>query len=283
MTEHEKIHAAVASIRGRTRMVPDVAVVLGSGLSAFGGSIEPECVAPYVEINGLPATSVDGHGGALIMGTVGETRVAILQGRVHLYEGYGAKEVVRGVRVAHALGASALVLTNAAGGVHRGFEPGDIMVIEDHLNLQGVSCLTGANEDDIGPRFPDMTDVYTPALRRHVRVCAERQGVPLREGVYAGLRGPTYETPAEVRMLATLGADAVGMSTVQEATAARHAGMRICGLSLITNMAAGISDLPLSHDDVTTMGARAADALCALLTEFLSTLPTDEADRKSVV
>lgn len=278
--EREIVEKAAAAVRKVTDFTPDIAVVLGSGLSAFAESIDVTCTLPYTDIEGFPVTSVHGHAGKLVCGKAGDTRVAVFQGRCHLYEGFSAQEVVRYVRTAAQLGAHTLLLTNAAGGINPDFEPGDLMSITDHLNLQGTSCLEGPNEDAWGPRFPDMSAVYSPQLRAYIVSCAASCAIPLKRGVYAGGRGPAYETPAEVKMLKTLGADAVGMSTVQEAVAARHCGMRVAGISLITNLAAGISETPLSHEEVTAMGAQAAESFCTLVRKICADLPAQPSENK---
>lgn len=271
--ERMRIEKAVVSLRQQTDFSPEIAVVLGSGLARFADTIEVQSRVPYTAVEGFPVTSVEGHAGQLVCGIVGEKRVAIFQGRCHLYEGFSAQDVVCHVRTAAAWGAHTVFLTNAAGGINPAFVAGDLMCITDHINLQGISCLEGENEAAWGPRFPDMSAVYAPDLRAHIDACATVCDVPLQHGVYAGGRGPAYETPAEVRMLKTLGADAVGMSTVQEAVAARHCGMRVAGISLISNLAAGISPTPLSHEEVTAMGAQAADSFCALLYEVCTRCP----------
>jgi len=243
-----------------------VALVLGSGLGAFGDQIEDALPIPYGEIPGFPTSAVAGHKGRFVLGQVDGVRTLVLQGRVHAYEGWAPEEVEFGVRALALLNIGAVVLTNAAGGLNPDFTPGDLMVISDHLNLAGWTPLAGPNDDRLGPRFPDMTDAYDPALSGAIRAAADRVGgPPLRRGVYAGLMGPSYETPAEIAMLRTLGADAVGMSTVPECIALRHMGVRVTGISCITNLAAGISPEPLSHDEVKETGARVAKHFVSLL------------------
>lgn len=239
-------------------------IVLGSGLKGFAARVDGAVEVGCGEVPGWPVPLVEGHGGALVAGTVAGTPVVCLTGRVHLYEGWSPAEVVRPVRVLRHLGVPAFLLTNAAGGIGDDLSAGDLMLITDHLNLTGRSPLAGEHEPAFGPRFADQTTVYTPRLRRLLRQCGERLGT----GVYAGLLGPSYETPAEVRMLRTLGADAVGMSTVHEAMALNSMGAEVVGLSLITNLAAGIGEVPLSHDEVVAAGANAAATLEALVTEF---------------
>lgn len=264
----EAAEAAAAWLRAR-HAPPPVAVVLGSGLSSFARRLDDVAVLPYGEIPHFAGVGVVGHAGELAVGGVGGARVAAFAGRVHAYEGHPGWRVVHAVRTMARWGVKAVLLTNAAGGIHADFAPGDLMVISDHLNLAGWSPLTGPNDDRLGPRFPDMTDAYDPALREILRGAGAGLSRPLREGVYAGLSGPAYETPAEIRMLTTLGADAVGMSTVPEAIAARHAGLRVVGVSCITNLAAGISPTPLSHDEVKETATAARADFIALLSGAL--------------
>jgi len=259
------IEAAVASIQERSEKRPRVGIVLGSGLGGMVEMVEGAEEIGYEEIAEFPRTSVDGHEGRLVLGAIGVVPVAVLQGRVHLYEGATADEVVRPVRVLIKLGVEVVVLTNAAGGINAGFEPGDLMCIDDHINLQGTNALVGPNEGAYGPRFVDMSEVYDGRLRKVLDEAAGMEGVKWRHGVYAGLLGPAYETPAEVRMLRRLGADAVGMSTVGEAIAARHMGARVCGISLITNLAAGMSGGELTHEEVKRVAGEAAGACTRLV------------------
>ncbi len=266
--------ASVTSlIRARTGAPPQVAAILGSGLGGFAGRLERAVAIPYGELPGFPISRVEGHEGRLVVGDLpaagGPVRVALMQGRVHGYEGWSAAEVAFGARVLCSLGVKALLVTNAAGGIAPGFGPGALVRITDHLNLTGQSALTGDNDDAVGPRFPDMGAAYDPALGALLEAAAVEAGHPLRRGVYAGMHGPAYETPAEIRMLAALGADLVGMSTVHEVTAARHHGVPVAGLSLVTNPAAGLSGVRLTHEDVQAVAARAAAALEAVLAAFL--------------
>lgn len=256
---------AVAAIRERTAVQPTVGVVLGSGLGPFADEVEDPVAIPYGEIPGWPPSTAVGHAGTLVVGTFAGVPVAVLKGRAHLYEGLPAAKVVFGIRVLGRLGVRSLVLTNAAGGMDASMEPGRLVVISDHLNLQGTSPLVGPNDDALGPRFPDMSDAYDPEYRRIAREAAEQLGLPLGEGVYAGWLGPAFETPAEIRMLRTLGADLVGMSTVAEVLAARHMGIRCLALSCVTNAAAGVLAEPIDHERVLEVGARAAGDLVALL------------------
>jgi purine-nucleoside phosphorylase len=266
--------AALGALRPRLRNTPEIAVVLGSGLGAFADTFADAQSIPYTDLPGMPESRVPGHAGRLVFGRVGERQVVAMQGRVHLYEGHDARAVVFGVRLMRLLGAHTLLLSNAAGGIRHDLRAGDLMLIEDHLNLTGHNCLRGANDPTLGPRFPDMSEIYARDLQEHALACAERCGVTLQSGVYAGVLGPSYETPAEVRMLRTLGADAVGMSTVLEAIAARHMQASVLGISCITNPAAGLSSTPLSHEEVQDV-ARANEArLTRLFTTLIETLPT---------
>lgn len=240
-------------------------MILGSGLGNYAAGLSNAVPIPYGEIMQMPQANVEGHAGNLILGEKGSTPVVIMQGRAHLYEGYDPHEVVFGVRLMAELGATTLVVTNAAGAVNTSFEPGDLMLIRDHLNLTGTSCLLGPNLETMGPRFVDMTEAYDSGLIATAETAAQHAGVQLKQGVYAGLLGPAYETPAEVRMLKKLGADAVGMSTVLEVIAARHCGMRVLGVSCITNLGAGLSPTPLSHDEVKETADRAQPQFTALL------------------
>ena len=242
-----------------------IAVVLGSGLGDFAESLEDRRAVPYSKLRGFPPPGVVGHRGELVLGRCGGVRVAVLSGRAHFYEGRPMPEVVSAVRELARAGAKAVVLTNAAGGIRRSFRPGDLMLVSDHINAFGTNPLVGPNDDSLGPRFPDMSAVYDPEFRRIARAAARRLRIPLREGVYVGLHGPSYETPAEIRMWRKLGADAVGMSTVPEAIALRHAGVRVLGVSTITNMAAGIVRKPLVHSEVLEVGRRASGRLGRLL------------------
>jgi len=239
-------------------------LVLGSGLKDFARTVQQPVEVPFADVPGWPRPRVEGHGGALVVGTVAGTEVACLTGRVHLYEGWQPAEVVRAVRTLRRCGVPDFLLTNAAGGIGDDLSAGDLMLLTDHLNLTGTTPLLGLHEPAFGPRFPDQSHVYAPKLRALLQQC----GVRLRPGVYAGLLGPSYETPAEVRMLKSLGADAVGMSTVHEAMALNAMGASVAGLSLVTNLAAGITDQMLSHDEVVAAGASAAATLTALVTEF---------------
>lgn len=246
----EQIEQATAYIKERLPATPEIGLILGSGLGVLADLIEEPQTFAYEEIPHFPVSTVAGHAGELVFGTIAGRRVLMMKGRFHLYEGYGEEIVTFPVRVMKLLGIDALVVTNAAGGVNKAYNPGDLMLITDHLNLQYRNPLIGPNVDKFGTRFPDMTEAYSKRLRHKLKECAEELGIALQEGVYAAMLGPTYETPAEIRMLQVIGADAVGMSTVPEVIAARHADIEVLGISCITNMAAGILDKPLDHNEV---------------------------------
>jgi purine-nucleoside phosphorylase len=259
----------VEVIRKRAPTAPAVGIILGSGLGAFADTFSSAVSIPYGELPGFPLTSVIGHAGRLVVGTIDGVPLVAMQGRVHFYEGFTPAQVALPARVLCRLGIRALVVTNAAGGIHRDFAPGDLMRITDHLNLSGMNPLLGRNEDALGPRFPDMSTAYSPALGEAMIESARASKTALREGVYAQLAGPSYETPAEIRMLRTLGADAVGMSTVPEVIAAAHMGVPVAGISCITNLAAGMGKRPLNHAEVSETAERVKDRFSALLADFL--------------
>ena len=265
----ERIERCVGAIREKTDLVPEFGVVLGSGLGAFAEKVQNAVAIPFSELPGFPVSTVPGHAGRFVLGFVGKTPVAVLQGRVHYYEGYSMEDVLLPVRVLGKLGAKNLLLTNAAGGIGDGFAAGDLMLITDHIASFMPSALRGENEDALGPRFPDMSAVYDPGLRGRMEQAAQSLQIPLQRGVYLQTPGPNYETPAEVRMYRALGADAVGMSTAVEAVAARHMGMKVCGVSCITNLAAGLSQTPLSHEEVQAAADAAGERFRRLLQEFL--------------
>lgn len=268
----QAIAAAKTFLAARCGAPPEVAVVLGSGLGAFAERVREPVVVPYAEVPSFAVPHVEGHRGELVFGWVGEVRVAVLCGRVHYYEGHDWPAVTRAVRVMAALGAKKLIVTNAAGGLNPGFSPGELMVLNDHINLTGESPLRGRNDPGVGPRFCDMTEAYDRGGRRAWHAAArDVAGVHLKEGVYVGVSGPAYETPAEVRMMQRLGGDAVGMSTVAEVLVARHQGMQVAGLSVITNQAAGQSGAALSHDEVTETAGKVRGQLCDLLTRMVTT------------
>ncbi len=265
-TTKEKITAVVAYIQARTKVVPELAIILGSGLGGLADDVAIETVFPYSELPDFPVSTVKGHAGQLALGHLGGKPVVVMQGRFHYYEGYPMSKVIFPVRVMQALGASRLIVTNAAGGLNVNFAAGDVMLITDHINLMGTNPLIGPNEDDIGPRFPDVTHAYAPKLRALAVSVAEREGIPLQQGVYTAVTGPSYETPAERRYLRHIGADAVGMSTAPEVIAANHAGMQVLGISAITNKATGEPDQePDSHEEVVAMAKIAGEKLVRLV------------------
>ena len=259
------VERAVNYISGRTAIRPTVGLILGSGLGVLGDRIPGGEAIDYESIPDFPTSTVEGHAGRLVFGELGGKRVVVMQGRFHYYEGYSMDEVVFPVRVMKKLGVETLVVTNAAGGVNTSFSPGDLMIITDHIKLFTDSPLRGPNIDTLGPRFNDMSAAYTPQLRTLAKETAARLGMTVREGVYAHMAGPSFETPAEIKMLRTLGADAVGMSTVPEVICAAHAAMRVLGISAISNMAAGILDQPLNHEEVIETGHMVRDAFISLV------------------
>jgi len=266
------LDAAVAAIRSRTDASPAVGVVLGSGLGAFADALESAVEVPYEDIPGWPEATAVGHAGTLVVASFGGVPVAAMRGRAHLYEGLPPAKVVLGIRVLGLLGIRTLVLTNAVGAIDDRLRPGQLALISDHINLQGQSPLVGPNDESLGPRFPDMSNAYDADLRAAAREAAGRLGLELGEGVYAAWLGPAFETPAEIRMLRTLGADLVGMSTAPEVLAARHMGIRCLAISCVTNLAAGVSPEPIDHEQVLEIGARAAESLVSLLHELVPTL-----------
>jgi purine-nucleoside phosphorylase len=276
---YDEISQAAAFIADATGSPShDAALVLGSGLGDYASSLPDALVIPYADIPGFPVPQVVGHGGSLISAPIGEGKILVFSGRVHTYEGWPMDDVVFGVRTAIAAGAKRVMLTNAAGGVNSSYSPGDLVIIKDHLNLTGRNPLLGSNDDRLGPRFPDMSTVYTPRLRSELAGVFADVGIVPHEGVYAWFLGPTYETPAEVQMAKTMGADLVGMSTVPEAIAARHMGAEVAGVSLVTNLAAGISPTPLSHDEVTDTAAQAKATFTAVLDAYLPTFVSGSTD-----
>ena len=269
ISEFDRAETAAKFIRKQTPLRPQIALVLGSGLGAFADEFSAAKRIPYAKIPHFPQSTAIGHAGQLVLGKVGNVEVAAMQGRVHLYEGYTVNEVVFPIRVFSRLGVKAVILTNAAGGIKLEFTQGRLVVIKDHLNLQGVNPLSGPNDDRFGLRFPDMTTAYDRPFRETALAQGKRFGLELGEGVYAALWGPSYETPAEIRYLRTIGADLVGMSTVPEVIAARHTGMRVLGISCVTNAAAGILDQPLNHIEVLETAERVKEQFIALLREVI--------------
>ena len=266
---YEKLLRCYESFRAKIDFKPEVALVLGSGLGDYGESIRLEAVLDYHEIEGFPVSTVPGHKGRFLFGYVGKVPVVIMQGRVHYYEGYPMEDVVLPTRLMKLMGARILFLTNAAGGLNDGFKPGDFMMITDQIANFVPSPLIGPNMDELGPRFCDMSEIYDRDLQRVIREAAGSLSIPLREGVYVQLTGPNFETPAEVKMCRILGGDAVGMSTACEAIAANHMGMKICGISCISNLGCGMQDAPLSHTEVQEMADRVATLLKKLITESI--------------
>ncbi len=271
------LETAVAAIRARTQYRPKIGLILGSGLSGLADALEAADVIPYADIPHWPASTVVGHGGRLVIGQLQGQTVVVQQGRAHFYEGYTQAQVVFPVRVMHALGIQTLIVTNAAGGINRSYTPGDLMLIKDHLNfvgMAGFSPLRGPNDDRIGPRFPDMTQAYDPALRQLAQAAAAAQGLVLHEGVYAYIAGPSFETPAELRFLHAAGADSVGMSTVPEVIVARHAGIRVLGISSITNKSIldPTPDAMVTHEEVLETGKIIVPRLTRLLYGILPQL-----------
>jgi len=262
---HDEAQQAAVAIKKQSPTPPKVGVVLGSGLGAFADHVDDAVVIPYGDIPHFPQSGVAGHQGELFLGNIAGTPVAVMAGRVHYYEGYPMGRVTFPVRVLAALGVEKLLITNAAGATNPYYQPGDFMVIVDHINLTGENPLRGPNDDRLGPRFPDMSTAYGRAGRKALHEAASSLGVNLHAGIYVGLAGPSYETPAEIRMLQTMGVDAVGMSTVAEVIVANHAGMEVAGMSVITNRAAGLNDQPLSHLEVKEVGDRVKGVLCDLL------------------
>jgi purine-nucleoside phosphorylase len=267
-----RLAALEAAVRARTDIVPEVGIVLGSGLGGLADDVEVPMAIPFADMPGWPAASAPGHVGRLLLGRLAGKNVVMLQGRFHVYEGNDPGLVVEPVLLFRRLGARIVVLTNAAGGVDPAFGPGTLMVIRDHLNLTGRTPLLGPNADEIGPRFQDLTEAWNPRLRDGLLAAGRAEGVDLEQGVYAGLLGPQYETPSEVLMLRTLGADAVGMSTVLECIAARWCGLDVCGVSLVTNAGAGYSGEPLTHEEVLAAGAEAGPRLARVIRRFVADL-----------
>ena len=266
----EKLQGCLKSVREKTDFVPEVALILGSGLGEYAEEIEVSAVIDYKDIQGFPVSTVAGHKGRFIFGYVNKVPVVIMQGRVHYYEGYPMTDVVLPTRLMGLMGAKVLFLTNAAGGVNKEFAAGDFMMLTDHIASFIPSPLIGTNLDELGPRFPDMSDVYRKELQQIIRESAAEENIPLKDGVYMQLSGPAYESPAEVRMCRILGADAVGMSTACEALAANHMGMKVCGISCITNMACGITEQPLSHAEVQETADRVAPLFKRLITASIT-------------
>jgi purine-nucleoside phosphorylase len=267
-----RLDALAAAVRARTSLVPEVGIVLGSGLGGLADDLEDAVAIPFSELPGWPAATAPGHAGRLLLGRLGGRTVAMLQGRFHLYEGNAPGLVIQPVLLFGQLGAKVVVLTNAAGGLDPAYGPGTLMVISDHINMTGLNPLIGPNADSIGERFTDLTEAWSPRLRERLHRAAGVEGVELEEGVYVGLTGPNYETPAEVRMYAAMGGHAIGMSTVLECIAARWAGLEVAGVSLVTNAGAGYTGDPLTHDEVMAAGAEAGPRLARVIRRFVADL-----------
>ena len=267
-----RVDALEAAVRARSSLVPEVAIILGSGLGGLADELEDAVAIPFAELPGWPAATAPGHVGRLLLGRLAGRPAVLLQGRFHMYEGNDPGLVIQPVLLFNRLGARVVVLTNAAGGLNPAWGPGTLMVIRDHINLTARNPLIGPNADAIGPRFPDLTEAWSARLRERLHAAGAAEGVTLEDGIYIGLAGPNYETPAEVRMLAALGGDAVGMSTVLECIAARWAGLEVCGVSLVTNAGAGYTDEVLTHEEVLAAGAEAGPRLARVIRRFIADL-----------
>jgi purine-nucleoside phosphorylase len=269
---YERVEQGASFLRERIGERPEVGIVLGSGLGDFAAGLTNAVSIPYGEIPHWPASAVVGHAGTLVIGSIGGRRVAALSGRAHYYEGHSMQVATFAIRVLGLLGVRTLILTNAAGGINLAFKPGTLMVIDDHINLMGSNPLIGTNDDRFGPRFPDMTEAYSTRLRQIADQAARARGLAVAHGIYVAVHGPSYETPAEIRYLRTIGADAVGMSTVPETIVGRHMGMEIAGISCITNPAAGVLPQPLVHDEVMAVARRVRGGFTALLEAMIERL-----------
>lgn len=270
MQNFEKLKLAADYIQSKISCTPRIGIVLGSGLGELAESLSDFKVIPYEEIPGFPISTVHGHKSRLVVGKLGEKEVLCMQGRFHFYEGYGMDEVVFPIRVMKLLGIEKLIVTNAAGGVNSDFEPGTLMLIRDHINFAGINPLIGKNSDEFGPRFPDMSFAYSPELRGKAKEAADHMKLDVKEGVYVWMTGPSYETPAEIRMCSIIGGDAVGMSTVPEVVVANHQGMRVLGISFITNLAAGIQKTPLNHTEVIEITERKKHLFQSYVSEIVA-------------
>ncbi len=274
---YTKLQESLDFIRSKTAFRPEIGLVLGSGLGNFADEIKTVLTVNYDEIPQFPKSTVSGHRGRFIFGYIGKKSVVAMQGRVHYYEGYDIDDVVMPIRLMGLLGAKTIVLTNAAGGINTNFVQGDLMLIRDHIASFVPSPLRGENSEELGPRFPDMSNIYSEGLCRLIETSAEHLGLSLKKGVYLQVSGPQYETPSEISAYRILGADAVGMSTACEAIAAKHMGLYVCGISCITNMASGISKTPLSHDEVKETAAKISVDFSKLVKDFLRRIPSEEA------
>jgi purine-nucleoside phosphorylase len=272
--------SAAQFLLSQTKLRPKIGLVLGSGLGAFADTLADATRVPYSEIPTFPRSTAVGHAGQMVIGRAGTVAVAAMQGRVHLYEGYSAREVTFPIRVFARMGIAAVVLTNAAGGINLQYQQGALVALRDHLNLQGHNPLVGSNDERFGPRFPDMSEAYSKAYREAAQHEAKRLGITLHDGIYAALLGPSYETPAEIRYLRTIGADLVGMSTVPEVLAARHMGIKVLAISCVTNMAAGIVDQPINHEEALETGRKVRGMFESLLRAVLPRIDQDVASAK---
>ncbi len=268
----DKINRSIKYIDSLVDFSPDVGIILGSGLGDYVDSIDKTLEIPYEDIPELPVSTVPGHKGCFVLGKRANKNLMIMQGRIHLYEGYTMKKITLPLRIMIKKGIRALIITNAAGGINRGFKPGDLMVITDHINLMGDNPLIGPNLESFGPRFPDMTEAYDKELINTALAVGRKLGIDIKKGVYAGLKGPSYETPAEIEMLRRMGADAVGMSTIPEVIVARHSGIKTLAISCISNMAAGIMDKPLSHQEVVDTAKKIRPQFVKLLNGIVSSI-----------
>lgn len=273
---YEKVEKCFEVLRSKTDFVPQVGIILGSGLGDFANHIQVEAEVSYNDIDGFPVSTVAGHAGKFIFGYLGDVPVMCMKGRVHYYEGYAMSDVVLPIRLMYMMGVRTLLLTNAAGGIGEGFQAGDLMMITDQIACFVPNPLIGPNDEKYGPRFPDMSEIYNRDLQDVIRNAAAKYEIPLKEGVYVQLTGPSYESPAEIRVLKALGAGAVGMSTTVEAIVANHLGMKICGISCISNLAAGLSETPLSHKEVQEAADKAAPLFQKLVKEIIATLPKND-------
>ncbi len=277
---YDKLMKCYKSVKKKVKFKPEVALILGSGLGDYVKQVQVEATVAYSDIEGFPVSTVPGHKGRFVFGYVKKVPVVIMQGRVHYYEGYDMADVVLPVRLMKMMGAKVLFLTNAAGGVNSDFNAGELMLIKDHISSFVPSPLIGPNIDELGTRFPDMSDIYNKELRVLIKKAAKKLGIPLQKGVYLQLTGPAYESPAEIRMCRLLGADAVGMSTACEAVAANHMGMKICGISFISNLACGMTDEPLSHKEVQEAADRVAPLFEKLVTESIGMIGKSLKEKK---
>jgi len=266
----KKLNSAKEFIKSKLSLTPDIAITLGSGLSDFVNQLSDITAIDYKDIPNFPRTSVEGHPGKLVFGKIQEKTICVLQGRVHFYEGHSLEDVCFATRLMSFLGSQLLILTNSSGGILDGMKPGDLMIIEDHINLTGQNPLIGKNLNELGPRFPDMSEIYDKKLIKTLESTFKEKSYTYKKGIYCGVSGPSYETPAEIRYLKSIGGGAVGMSTVPEAIVAKHMGLKVCGLSCITNLAAGLSRNPLTHEEVKHEAALAAEKFNDVLTGFIA-------------